>query len=522
MDHESLNWFRFAKCVADVGNSVLRRYLYFHASTCSLSGYHDIWQQNVNDHCQSNDLNVLWTLLNQHSLALSVTDQQIFQPLIAKWKGNKGLPKEIRKQLSSLELWEKDLRDTVVTNEVQRNTLNKMSSEIQNLVTEHCLLLTAVRTWTKDFINVCHTNQSDLLHLIEQHNERTHSLLSTFLRKLDVIVKQGSDDLKDALQTCQQDDGNSSSELKTNIHKCFISWKLNIDKLIDPWTILQHLLTCTRNDLQGVQNTCQVNVNNICSTWHTDLQNELAELNHQLQQVGQSKGDQLDLARKLHEKLEAFPSVYERHIKAFFDSKETDLKKLKKRHILTEPQWSLMFPSQGSIDLEAFDITLSSALLRNICSVYPPELGWSGKILDTDHSVGADLMRLKHYRNNYVGHISDLALPNSDFKEIWGILETVLHRLSMHLGNAFWQNIKQKIIELRTCPFDDHANIKLQLELLDWYKSDSGQLPEKLENLFQFLEEKLHNISNQNVVILSELQHLTTQIRNINKGNICH
>ncbi|KAL3853733.1 hypothetical protein ACJMK2_017250 [Sinanodonta woodiana] len=439
---------------------------------------------------------------------------------------------EVRKQLSALELWEKDLRDTIVINEAQRNTLNKMSSEIQNLVTEHCVLLAAVRTWTKDFINVCHMNQSDLLHLIEQHNERTHSLLSTFLQQLDVIVKQGSNDLNDALQTCQQDDGNCSSELKTNIHTCFMSWKLNIDKLIDSWVknipscfnqnILQNLLTCTRNDLTGVHNTCQANVNNICNTWHTGLQNEFSELNHQLQQVGQSTGDQLGLARKLHEKLKTFPSVSESQIKAFFDSKETDLKKFKKRHILTEPQWSLMFPFQGSIDLETFDITLSSALLRNICSVYPPELGWSDKILDTDHSVGADLMRLKQYRNDYVGHISHLALPNSDFEQIWGILETMLHRLSMPLGNDFGQDIKKKIIKLRTCPFDDHANIKVQHELLNWYKSDSGQLPEKLENIYQLQEEMHYKLSHTIGVMRSELQDLKIEIGCMKEGSICH
>ncbi|KAK3593035.1 hypothetical protein CHS0354_005400 [Potamilus streckersoni] len=528
MENESLNWFRFGKCLVDAGNKVLQRYLYFYASTYSLSGYYDVWKKKAKDHCHSDDMIVLWHSLNKQRVLLDVTSQQVFQPLTSKWKKSvKGPPMEIKKQLSTLESWKIDLQDVISKNPAQQHTLGKFLDEIQELAKEHSLLFTTVRNWTKDYIHQCHMNQVDLLHWIEKHNERTSSLLLTFLQTLDLIIQQGSEDLKDALKTCQKDEGNSFSELKTSLQTIFISWQSVIDNLIGSWatnipnclnqTLLQDLLTDMRNNILYVHKTCQVDVNDICTTWHKNLQKELAELNHQLQQVGESTGDLQNLARKWHGELKAFPSVSELQIKEFFLSKKTDLQNLRKCQTITERQWSLMFPSQGSINLQIFDITLSSALLRNIVPIFPPELGWSGEILDSDHSMGADLMRLKNIRNDYVGHISHLALSNSNFEKIWAILETILHRLSMSLGIGFWQEIQQTIMELETRSFDAHEEMKLQHELLNCFKSDSGQMQEKLESFWHAQEEQLQNLSDQNVVLLSETQHLNTKIGNMSE-----
>ena len=70
-------------------------------------------------------------------------------------------------------------------------------------------------------------------------------------------------------------------------------------------------------------------------------------------------------------------------------------KKLLKAAKLTKPQWDCLYPSPGMFGKSTdYDITLLFRLLRTICDLTPPVMGWDCFPLNTDHSFGADLVRM--------------------------------------------------------------------------------------------------------------------------------
>ncbi len=69
---------------------------------------------------------------------------------------------------------------------------------------------------------------------------------------------------------------------------------------------------------------------------------------------------------------------------------------LKKKAKLHKPQWDRLYPSPGMYGKsKEFDITLLFSLLRNICNLVPPATGWDKLPTSTDHSLAADLARIK-------------------------------------------------------------------------------------------------------------------------------
>ena len=82
--------------------------------------------------------------------------------------------------------------------------------------------------------------------------------------------------------------------------------------------------------------------------------------------------------------------------------------KLLKAAKFTKPQWDCLYPSAGTYGKSTdFDITLLFRLLRTICGLTPPVMGWDCFPLNTDHSFGADLARIKYYRNSIHGHVNE-------------------------------------------------------------------------------------------------------------------
>ncbi|XP_028517235.1 uncharacterized protein LOC114575831 [Exaiptasia diaphana] len=104
------------------------------------------------------------------------------------------------------------------------------------------------------------------------------------------------------------------------------------------------------------------------------------------------------------------------------------LKNLKAKKLLRPEQWNRLYPSVGSATSTGFDITLLSLLLRNICNLPTPVKGWNEEPATGSVNVEDDVVRLRLYRNNLYGHISEPALSNADFNKYWNDIETVLLR----------------------------------------------------------------------------------------------
>ena len=75
-------------------------------------------------------------------------------------------------------------------------------------------------------------------------------------------------------------------------------------------------------------------------------------------------------------------------------------------------------------------------MLQKICNLPKTFKGWFTFLEGTDNSSGADVVRIRHYRNTIYGHNESMEIANADFKKLWKeILEphTVHDDLSINL-----------------------------------------------------------------------------------------
>ncbi|CAC5407993.1 unnamed protein product [Mytilus coruscus] len=103
---------------------------------------------------------------------------------------------------------------------------------------------------------------------------------------------------------------------------------------------------------------------------------------------------------------------------------------LKGLRFITKLQLQTLYPSPASnVRSEDFDTTLIVCLLRNMAPCESsPVTGWDILPHPSDTSKGADLARVKWYRNK-LAHDGDGKLSPTDFSQYWGDLECAIGRL---------------------------------------------------------------------------------------------
>ena len=105
---------------------------------------------------------------------------------------------------------------------------------------------------------------------------------------------------------------------------------------------------------------------------------------------------------------------------------------LRKRKIINQNQWDKLFPAPpNKPNINDFDITLLSVLLRNICGLSPPSTGWDNLPTASDLSEEADIVRIKFFGNKHFGHIPQSAVSEADFKAFWAEISLPLVRLGI-------------------------------------------------------------------------------------------
>ncbi|XP_052072537.1 uncharacterized protein LOC127710637 isoform X1 [Mytilus californianus] len=104
--------------------------------------------------------------------------------------------------------------------------------------------------------------------------------------------------------------------------------------------------------------------------------------------------------------------------------------KLKGLRFITHLQLQILYPSNASnVTSDNFDTTLLICLLRNLPPRQSaPATGWDNLPHPGDTSIGADLARVKWYRNKLV-HSNDGILSSTDVIQYWGDLEGAIGRL---------------------------------------------------------------------------------------------
>ncbi len=129
----------------------------------------------------------------------------------------------------------------------------------------------------------------------------------------------------------------------------------------------------------------------------------------------------------------AFEKIHPENLQVVLSCNQHILSKLRSRpKIINDDQWDKLYPpSPHPPNINDFDITLLCILLRNICGLSPPSLGWDKIPSVADHSTQADIVRIKLFRNEHSGHIPNTSVSAANFKVYWAEIKSPLLRLGI-------------------------------------------------------------------------------------------
>ena len=174
-----------------------------------------------------------------------------------------------------------------------------------------------------------------------------------------------------------------------------------------------------------------------------------------------------------------------------------------RRRVLTQPEWDCLYnPPSGAYGKSTdFDISLLCKLLREICSLTPPTTGWKDLPNITDHSRGAEVVRIRIYRNKIYGHNHTMEVTDADFEKLWMEISEALLRLASSISRAKRDEWKNSIEKFFHEPLTPDAK-KCVDELRSWYlvdmdtKNELEKLDKKMEQM-QIKQEQMKNEQEQ-------------------------
>ena len=182
------------------------------------------------------------------------------------------------------------------------------------------------------------------------------------------------------------------------------------------------------------------------------------------------------------------------------------LQTLKRRKVLTQTQWKYLYDPHGPGTYgksASFDISLLCLLLQQICKLPQPFKGWFTFPEGTDNSRGADVVRIRHYRNTIYGHNESMEIANADFKKLWKEIREVLLRIAGRISIAKTNEWKKEIDVFLYKPLTPDAleNVE-QLRL--WYKDDM-----ELKQMLEELKEVVKQVKiNQDKILMNQERFL--------------
>ncbi|XP_020611944.1 uncharacterized protein LOC110050366 [Orbicella faveolata] len=168
---------------------------------------------------------------------------------------------------------------------------------------------------------------------------------------------------------------------------------------------------------------------------------------------------------------------------------------------LTNLGWKCLYPSPDTFGKSAdFDITMMFKLFRTICNLTEPATRWYNLPNSTDHSLEADLVRIKYYRNYIYGHNSKMEIMESEFRNLWKEISEALLRIAGSINQAKRDEWNKAIDKLLNDPVVPEAHRYIEERNL-WYKNDR-----EIKGLVkQRLNEQLREVSRDQNREISEL-----------------
>ena len=116
-------------------------------------------------------------------------------------------------------------------------------------------------------------------------------------------------------------------------------------------------------------------------------------------------------------------------------------------------------------------------------------MGWDCFPLNTDHSFGADLARIKYYRNSIHGHVNEnMELAGNELSRLWREISEALVRIAGQISPAKSKEWKNAIDKFLKDPLTEEDK-RHEQELQRWYQNDTEvkKYLEKVESSMKHL-----------------------------------
>ncbi|OPL33281.1 hypothetical protein AM593_00488, partial [Mytilus galloprovincialis] len=152
-------------------------------------------------------------------------------------------------------------------------------------------------------------------------------------------------------------------------------------------------------------------------------------------------------------------------------------------------------------DSKTFDVILMITLLRNLTSVSPPACGFDDLPSETETMPGADLARIKYYRN-YMAHLGHGKIDTPFFNTAWNDITSAIDRLG-------GQQMKQECDYLKIRPLDQ-TNQEIMLEI----KRSNDEIRD-LKESFERLEISNTEIKKSHKLLQEDHADVSRELQNI-------
>lgn len=137
----------------------------------------------------------------------------------------------------------------------------------------------------------------------------------------------------------------------------------------------------------------------------------------------------------------------------------------------------ILYPQNGYFtgDYTCLDLSALYRLIRNVSGITAHQKGWGRSPNPSDHSVSANIERLRNIRNVDTAHGASKTLNKHEFQTLMKKIENSIEELEKSLP---WKSTKYKddVTKWKTCPFDstlpyDKLIIlqKIISEMKGWY-----------------------------------------------------
>lgn len=137
----------------------------------------------------------------------------------------------------------------------------------------------------------------------------------------------------------------------------------------------------------------------------------------------------------------------------------------------------ILYPQNGYFtgDYTCLDLSALYRLIRNVSGITAHQKGWGRSPNPSDHSVSANIERLRNIRNVDTAHGASKTLNEHEFQTLMKKIENSIEELEKSLP---WKSTKYKddVTKWKTCPFDstlpNDKLIRLQKiisEMKGWY-----------------------------------------------------